>query len=127
MYPSISSITKYSMRLRGGCLLTMTLNDILITVEGDCKCIQYNLSCMRNLLNKLDRSWMTCAIIFVLYEAKFIALDNREALMSTNMVILSDRIKRYLFILQFSFEVTAFFYRTYAAQIKCSSGLILVA
>jgi hypothetical protein len=82
------------MRLRGGCLLTMTLDDILTTVEGDCKCtVQYQFSFMRNLLNKLDRSWMTCAIIFVSYEAKFIVLSNR--LMSKNSDII--RQDRYLF------------------------------
>jgi hypothetical protein len=55
-----------------------------------------------------------------LYDAK----NNREALMSTNIVILSDRINRYLFFCNFSYELTAFFYRTHAALIKCSSGLI---
>jgi hypothetical protein len=35
---------------------------------------------------------MTCAIIFILYDAKFIAMSNREALMSTNSdIIIQDK------------------------------------
>ncbi len=61
-----------------------------------------------NLLNKLDRSWMTCAIIFVSYEAKFIALSNRLMSKNSDIIRQDKQVFIYLFF-NFSSEVTAFF------------------